>query len=1061
MIKKTQSFVALLAICCLTFGFFIQNAEAQIILNEDFESVATPALPAGWTTATLGTDAGFTTGTDADANAGGYWPVTPHTTFAMTNDDVCNCDKSADYLILPPQNLAPYAGSGISLTAEVWSDAVYGGIGHVEVSTDGGANWTVEHVFTPTAGWQNVPVSLNSYAGMMNVWIAFRFSDAGEWGNGMAVDDVVLEAVADDLAIISEVGYEYTQTPLSQATGIDLSAELGNNGGATATNITLTAQVYLQPDLVNAVSTVNGSLTSLVAGATEVVNAGTFTPASAGDYVVVYSVSYDQSSSDANPANDMLTGGGWTITNDYYARDNGNAVGGLGINGIGAIFQGSVYDVNVNGAISAVDVSFGGGQAGDTVQIQIYEMAGDTPSVMVYSTAEIILSGAGAGWQTFNLPAPVNVNAGSSYCVGMLHYSNGVNIGLDYSDAIFTPGAAWLQIDGGTWGNPEGFGFIASYMIRPNFGVAASYDAQVVGVQGLEYTIIPEAQLSPIPLIAEAFNNGTSAMTGVTLNVEVFDGAASVFTASSAGSALATGGNVVLDAGTWTPPAGATTYSIVYTITSNEADADLSDNSATISFEVSPDTYARDNNNVVGGLGINGFGAIFQGLKYTMHNAATIGGVDISFGGGQAGDSIQVVIYEMQGDTPSVLVYTDPIVILAGAGTGYQNFTFGSGVNVDAGKDYVIGLLHYSRGVNIGLDYADAIYTPGAAWLQIGTGSWANPEDFNFLAAYLIRPIFSACPGITVATASTDEACNMANGTATVTPSGGTAPFTYIWSNGGNTATITNLSADTYLCTFTDATGCASSTSVVVGTVPNLGGGFEALSNVSCNGEGDGSVSINVSGGTMPYTYNWSNGDTSEDITGLGPDSYGCTVTDANGCTVSVGPFPVDEPDVLGATGAVTNASGGNANGAIDLSVSGGTSPFMYNWSNGATTEDVTDLAAGPYSCTVTDANGCETIFNDEVANTINSIDLNNIVNFNMYPNPASDDIQIEINLEKAMDVEVQIMQASGQVVLENNAYNISEYKKELDLETLAPGVYMVKFTIGQGVMMKRLVITK
>ena len=100
----------------LAAGLFLTGISfAQTtVLSEDFESVAVPALPAGWTTTTTGTDAGFTTGTDVQANSASYWPVPPHGTFAMTNDDACNCDKSGDYLILPAVDLTGLVGVRLS-----------------------------------------------------------------------------------------------------------------------------------------------------------------------------------------------------------------------------------------------------------------------------------------------------------------------------------------------------------------------------------------------------------------------------------------------------------------------------------------------------------------------------------------------------------------------------------------------------------------------------------------------------------------------------------------------------------------------------------------------------------------------------------------------------------------------------------------------------------------------------------------------------------------------------------------------------------------------------------
>jgi hypothetical protein len=138
---------------------------------------------------------------------------------------------------------------------------------------------------------------------------------------------------------------------------------------------------------------------------------------------------------------------------------------------------------------------------------------------------------------------------------------------------------------------------------------------------------------------------------------------------------------------------------------------------------------------------------------------------------------------------------------------------------------------------------------------------------------------------------------------------------------------------------------------------------------VSCFGSTNGSINLTTVGGCAPYTYAWSNGATTEDISGLGAGSYSVNVTDANGCTTSAS-FTLTQPALLTSSGVKSvyacgyNVSCfGSCNGSINLSASGGASctAYSYLWSNGATTEDVSGLCAGTYSVTVTDANGCTT----------------------------------------------------------------------------------------------------
>ncbi|KPM50187.1 Ig-like domain-containing protein, partial [Jiulongibacter sediminis] len=189
--------------------------------------------------------------------------------------------------------------------------------------------------------------------------------------------------------------------------------------------------------------------------------------------------------------------------------------------------------------------------------------------------------------------------------------------------------------------------------------------------------------------------------------------------------------------------------------------------------------------------------------------------------------------------------------------------------------------------------------------------------------------------------------------------SGGTGPYTYVWSNAETTQDISGLSAGTYSVTITDANGCTSTASTTITEPAALTNSF-TQTDVLCFGNSTGAIDLSVSGGTGPYTYAWSNAETTQDISGLSAGTYSVTITDANGCT-STASTTITEP-ASALTNSLTQTDVlcfGNSTGAIDLSVSGGTGPYTYAWSNAETTQDITGLPAGTYSVTITDANGC------------------------------------------------------------------------------------------------------
>jgi len=198
------------------------------------------------------------------------------------------------------------------------------------------------------------------------------------------------------------------------------------------------------------------------------------------------------------------------------------------------------------------------------------------------------------------------------------------------------------------------------------------------------------------------------------------------------------------------------------------------------------------------------------------------------------------------------------------------------------------------------------------------------------------------------------------------TPAGGTWSGTGVSGNMFNPGALNpSPSASTYLVyTKTSPMGCSATDSILftVNETPNL---VITSTNADCNDD-NGSASVTISGGTPSYTSYWSNGSTFTSIANLEPGQYYFNTTDANGC-IAVGVASVGSNGITLSETITDVTCNGSTTGAINLNVSGSNGPFTYAWSNGATTQDVNNLAAGSYEVVITDSEDCISMASYEV----------------------------------------------------------------------------------------------
>ncbi|MGK4567320.1 SprB repeat-containing protein [Flavobacterium sp. 3HN19-14] len=262
--------------------------------------------------------------------------------------------------------------------------------------------------------------------------------------------------------------------------------------------------------------------------------------------------------------------------------------------------------------------------------------------------------------------------------------------------------------------------------------------------------------------------------------------------------------------------------------------------------------------------------------------------------------------------------------------------------------------------------------TASASGLTAGTWVCSVVDSKGCTGSFSFTITQPAAALSVVANASTNVSCFGGNtGSASVTVTGGTAPYTYDWTGtptGDATASITGITAGTWVCSVVDSKGCTGSFSFTISQpAAALSVVANASTNVSCFGGNTGSASVTVTGGTAPYTYDWTGtptGDATASITGITAGTWVCSVVDSKGCTGSFS-FTITQP--AAALSVVANAStnvncfGGNTGGA-SVTVTGGPAPYTYDWTGtpiGDATASASGLTAGTWVCSVVDSKGC------------------------------------------------------------------------------------------------------
>ena len=343
---------------------------------------------------------------------------------------------------------------------------------------------------------------------------------------------------------------------------------------------------------------------------------------------------------------------------------------------------------------------------------------------------------------------------------------------------------------------------------------------------------------------------------------------------------------------------------------------------------------------------------------------------------------------------------------------------------------------------------------------KIGSGAYTASNVFSNLTAGIYTVTAKDATGATITLTDTihqpatalsvvgvanNPNGSQANGSITLTIAGGTAPYTAHWGDILTNPTVrTSLHGGYYAVAVTDAVGCATGAAFYLDS--NVTASVVSASTyINCHGDSTGSIHIHASGGSQPYLYSINGGGYQTDsvFSHLPAGHYVITVKALGNDSFVVVENISQTATSVSMAGTVTNTPSGMSNGAISLTVSGGSQPYTYNWGGGITTQNRTALGVGAYTVTVTDSLGCtKTATYNIIPNGINDPGLD-VIGMSLYPNPTTGEVTLSMNSAYGL-VTIDLYNSIGQLVQTKSVTANGKLHTTLNLTQLPDGIYEV-----------------
>lgn len=970
----------------------------NVIFYDGFENCARPALPNGWSTQSLASE-GFVTGTtgtsSGQANENGFWAVPPHGIFAMANDDVCNCDKSKDRLTSRSFELTGIEALSIRFSA--FQNGSGGQEAFVEVRAQG-LPWTTIGAIGSSISWKVHQVSVPKAFLKKGFQFRFLYDDNGSYASGLAIDDVYLfEGESEKFSLektFSINGNEFGSGQLFHTIPLSQAREAQLQFGASINNETeVRKNARLQVTAVGPISYDQTSSTWMIsdnAQKTIFINASqAFTPFEKGDYSISYLLETDSLDADVTDNSSSATFSVVDSVYAYVASSSENSTG-VWLQGSGDRF-GTAFYFHANDSMQALTVRIHpSSEAGAKFKVEVFDF--DSISQQPLFSSQIIeVVDQDRGFD-LRVPLSIAIEKGKHLIVvkkepGPRRLVIGVNRSREAIDSNVI-----YKADGEAWKMLPYFPKL-SLIFKP-------LDTNCLGT--IQFTKTNESCVN-------------SADGSVSLAVFGMDEPISYAWSNFAGN---TPNNSGLNPGIYivtVTDGNSCTYSKAFGIDSARH------------IEINPTILPDSCGKQIGSVDLGTTGG--QEPYLVTWNLDTLSEVE-------AGLSLGQYAIHIADNNNCTL---DSIIEVLGTEALSINFLTTEPnclANNGAISAVISGTAPYTYAWNTGstnsglLNIVAGVYT-----LHVTDSIGCTTSEHVVLNN-------ANAPSLIVSQANSPVCSNDATGEIILTVFGGTAPYTFEWSNGSLDQNLNDLPAGHYTVTVSDNLSCLNFSVVSLEDQSQpIESSFNARG-VYCNADSSGAAHAVVFGGTGPYTFNWSNGNQSNSIDSAAAGNYVLTITDVNGCAridsvfIAEGiPFFVRLDSVLRDTTAGIFPQNG-----VFLSTYGGTSPYSYNWDDTLFTEDLINVETGLYSLTLTDQLGCLIVFEYLLENgpaTVNEISPINSVE--MFPNPSS----TLVTIRSAYPIKnITVHDISGRPIVQQKANN---NEIELDTSSWTKGIYIVR----------------